>query len=734
MTNRLIQGTASALLLATASMVANALPSAGESSASAGATRLKAPSAWLKGAAGQRVVIGVLDTGINAAHPDLAGHVLVGYNAFNGGTNTSDGNGHGTHVAGILGALSNNMGIAGVAFNARIRPIKIFDADGNGSSASLGAGIRYAINGKAKILNMSLGAAGPICESELRSTVASGRLTVAAAGNEGLANPDWPARFAKESWALGRIIAVGAVDTNNRIASWSNRAGDTRNFYLMAPGTSILSTYKGGYAYMSGTSMATPYVSGAAAVVWSYWSYLTATQVANTLFRSATDLGTVGIDAVYGRGLVNLERALQPIGTTSIKTSSTSTTSTTGSTSIKVSSLSSWVGGASYASSLYGFAQRGGFTVATVDELGRDFQTDLGSLVAEPSGMSVESMFGQMDQQMSLTEQVLTDGSRLTLAPSSIEPTNHYAFDTEDPRVIPGGFALTTPLANGDAWGVGSNGFAERFFGLGSARFDNSPALDAAAFANPLFDYVPQHSHLGYAFGLDHGMNLRVGLLTDGLHGLYDPTGNTHETGSSTLWTAELSQRTASRYLSASVTQLHEREGLLGSEHDALFGLNTTAVTTAASVQAAWRLAPGLAFAGRYTVGYTPAVQADGNSLVTDVSDVRTNAFALGLVQADALRKGDRLSFSVSQPLRASSGAMNFNLPTGNDATGQMQYEAQSFDLKTRGHELRTELNYVTPLGRNQNIGIALAHRDQPDHDANAPDDNMIAVRWGLRF
>jgi hypothetical protein len=88
----------------------------------------------------------------------------------------------------------------------------------------------------------------------------------------------------------------------------------------------------------------------------------------------------------------------------------------------------------------------------------------------------------------------------------------------------------------------------------------------------------------------------------------------------------------------------------------------------------------------------------------------------------------------VSQPLRASTGTMNFNLPVGNDTMGQMQYAARAFDLKTHGRELRTELNYVTALGRNQEIGVALAHRNQPDHNAHASSDNMVAVRWGISF
>lgn len=320
-------------MLVTLATASQAGPSSREIGNSTGATRLKAPSAWLKGATGQKIVIAEIDTGVNAAHPDLTGRVLTGFNALTGGTATGDGNGYGTHVAGILGAAANGRGIVGVAYNAKILPVKIFDANNNATETALSSGIRCTY-GKAKILNLSLGANGPVSESALRGAVSRGQLIVSAAGNSGLANPDWPARYAAQSWANGQIIAVGAVDAYNHIARWSNRAGVTRYNYLVAPGTWVLSTYKSSYAYMDGTSMATPYVSGAAAVVWSYWPYLTARQVTNTLFRTATDLGIAGVDAVYGHGLVNLERALQPVGTTSVKTASvSSTTSSSASTS-----------------------------------------------------------------------------------------------------------------------------------------------------------------------------------------------------------------------------------------------------------------------------------------------------------------------------------------------------------------------------------------------------------------
>lgn len=733
MSRRRHQDMAAWMLIAIATTGQAATPTPIEIGNSGGVSPLKAPSAWKKGATGKKIVIAVIDTGVNAAHPDLAGRILTGYNALNGSKSTGDGNGHGTHVAGILAAAANGRGIVGIAYDANILPVKIFDDKGNGTATALTSGIRYTY-GKAKILNLSLGANASVSESAVRGAVSRGQLVVSAAGNAGLANPEWPARYSAQKWANGQIIAVGAVDAGNRITSWSNRAGVAKNYYLVAPGTSVLSTYKSGYAYMGGTSMATPYVSGAAAVVWSYWPYLTARQVANTLLNTATDLGAAGVDAVYGRGLVNLERALQPIGTTSVKTASLSTGTTSTRSATPISRLSSWHAGPAYAANLYDFAQENGLTAAVVDELGRDFQTDLGVLVAAPSGMDMESVFGQMEQQMNLTDRVLADGSRLTLAPGTLLSTPGNLHDEHDAALIPGGFALTARLGNGDAWGMGINGFADRFFGVGAAQFAQAPAPDTPTLSDPLFALVPRHSHLGYAYGFDHGIQLRVGLLSDGMNRLYDPGDALHDTGSSSLWTTELSQRTASRYLAVSVSQLREEAGLLGSEQDPLFGLNTTAVTTAASVQGAWRLGPDLAFAGRYTVGYTPAVQAGGDTLVSDISEMHTDSFALGLVQADAWRTGDRLSFTVSQPLRVSAGTLNFTLPVGNDSAGNMQYTGRALDLGTTGRELRTELNYAAPLDRHQEVGIALAHRDQPDHAADAPDDNLVAVRWQLRF
>ena len=241
---------------------------------------------------GLGVKIAVLDTGVNAASPDLAGRIVTGRNFTVATPNTSvaDGNGHGTHVSGLIAANRNSVGMFGVAYSAQIMPVKVIADNGAGNTAWLNAGLRWAADQQASIANMSLGSTAAFDPAALKYAVGKRMLIVAAAGNSALAQPGWPARYASQSWANGQIINVVAVDSASKIAAWSNRAGDAMNFTLAAPGASLMSTYKTGYALMSGTSMATPVVSGAAALIRSRWTYLSAKDVANILFVTATDL------------------------------------------------------------------------------------------------------------------------------------------------------------------------------------------------------------------------------------------------------------------------------------------------------------------------------------------------------------------------------------------------------------------------------------------------------------
>ena len=255
---------------------------------------------------GAGITVAVVDTGVAPA-PDLAGRVLAGWNVITNSAAAADDNGHGTHVAGTIAEIADNgLAEAGVAPETAILPVKVLAADGSGSDADVAAGIVWAADHGARIVNLSLG--GPDSSTVLSDAVVYARgkgvLIVAAAGNDGGAVGD-PAR-------LAGVLAVGAVDSALVRAPFS--AGG-RALDLVAPGVGIVQQTldgAGGYAdrSFSGTSMASPHVAGVAALVLAAGRATTATGVARLLARTALDLGVAGKDAAYGAGLVRADAAL----------------------------------------------------------------------------------------------------------------------------------------------------------------------------------------------------------------------------------------------------------------------------------------------------------------------------------------------------------------------------------------------------------------------------------------
>ncbi|MGE3986228.1 MAG: S8 family serine peptidase, partial [Dehalococcoidia bacterium] len=262
--------------------------------------------------AGAGVKVAIIDTGIDTDHPDLAANYAGGYDFVNNDAVPEDDNGHGTHVAGTIAAVDNGNGLVGVAPKATIYSLKVLAANGSGSYANVVKGIEWASganpNGvKADIISMSLG--GP-ADSALQAAVDyaanNGVLVVAAAGNNGPTT-----NTISYPGAYTNAFAVAATDSNNNVASFSTRGSYVD---IAAPGVSINSTWlNGGTNTISGTSMATPHVSGLAALIKSSDPSLNASQIRGKIQTTATDLGTPGLDSSYGYGLIN---AVAAVGTT----------------------------------------------------------------------------------------------------------------------------------------------------------------------------------------------------------------------------------------------------------------------------------------------------------------------------------------------------------------------------------------------------------------------------------
>ncbi len=264
---------------------------------------ISADAAWDVTQGSASTVIAVIDTGVDYTHPDLAPNMVQGYNFVANNTNPYDDNGHGSHVSGIAAAAGNNgYGVAGVDWNAKVMPLKVLDAQGSGYDSDVARAIRYAADNGADVISMSLGGGGysQTLQDAINYAYDKGVVIVAAAGNDGTNLISYPA-------AMDNVISVAALDSSDNLASFSNYG---QGLDISAPGVAIYSTVPGGFATYSGTSMATPVVSGAAALVRGRHPDRSPGDIAQMLFNSATDLGAGGYDTTFGYGKVNAYGAL----------------------------------------------------------------------------------------------------------------------------------------------------------------------------------------------------------------------------------------------------------------------------------------------------------------------------------------------------------------------------------------------------------------------------------------
>jgi len=284
--------------------IADTIPSDTSWGLQYGLVNIRAPQGWDYSTGSTAVTIAIVDTGVDPGHPDLAAKIVPGYDIVNDDGDPRDDNGHGTHVAGVAAALANNgAGIAGVSWGARIMPLKVLNAAGDGTYDDVAAGIIWAADQGAQVINLSLGGAkaSTVLEAAVEYANAKGAVLVAAAGNRGAGFVLYPAR-------LPHVIAVAATDANNSRASFSNYGPEVA---LAAPGVSIYSTAPGGsYSPLSGTSLATAFVSGLAAILRGIPGIGSADVIAWEMESTALDLGPAGVDAFYGYGLIQMDRAI----------------------------------------------------------------------------------------------------------------------------------------------------------------------------------------------------------------------------------------------------------------------------------------------------------------------------------------------------------------------------------------------------------------------------------------
>lgn len=264
-------------------------------------SKISAPEAWDTTIGSSQIIIAIADTGTDEAHPDLAAHLIPGWNFYNNNSDTRDVYGHGTKVAGAAAAIiGNGIGSSGICGNCKIMPLRIAAPSGSATHSTITNAITYAANKGAKVVNISFGsAASPTWRSSTIRSAAQymynkGGVVVFSAGNETTSYTDT---------AQPHMLIVGATDSNDALAYFSNTG---TMIDVVAPGISIFTSTNGGsYAQVNGTSFSAPITAGLAGLIYSINPSFTASKVRDLIKKGADDLGYSGWDPKFGWGRIN---------------------------------------------------------------------------------------------------------------------------------------------------------------------------------------------------------------------------------------------------------------------------------------------------------------------------------------------------------------------------------------------------------------------------------------------
>jgi subtilisin family serine protease len=696
------------------------------------AVAANAIAAYNAGATGKGVKLAVIDSGINPNNAEFAGRIDSASRDVASTRPLADEDGHGTAVSAVAAAARNDINMHGVAFDATIVALR---ADDPGSCATTGedagckfndsaiaSGVDAARLAGARVINMSLGGSQPSSQllSALQRAVNAGIIIVISAGNDGEkpegANADpfalTPAQtFPGQVIIAGSVGVAGATGTDiNQLSTFSNKAGSGMNWYLTALGESVRAPSSDGKTYLwSGTSFSAPVITGAVALMAQAFPNLTAKQIVDILFKTADDLGAAGTDSIYGRGRLNIQRAFQPVGTTTLAGTG-QTVDTTAS-----SPLPSAAGDA---------GQTGAMGVVILDGYSRAF------------AMNLAATLRKAEQAEPLTR-ALSGNVRVSAA--SAGPVS-VAMTVAERNDLPHGFAL-------ERLGIGPDDARRSRLIAGSAiaRLDGKTAvafgfsegakslerrLDGAA-AGAFLIAKDIAGEPGFTARREGSLAVRrqagkLGITMSAESGKVWQQVPTEATGSPYRWTSvSLDRSFGGTWLSAGLSRLEEKRSLLGGRmSETLGGGGSNSLFL--DLEARRELGRGWSAALNARRGWTDF--AGGR--------FRTAAYGFDLAKLGLLNGEDRIGLRVSQPLRVESGGLALTMPTAYDySTGIAQNSLTRLSLTPSGREVDGELSYsIGVLDGAGWLGGNLFVRRQPGHIASADNDYGAAVRFTLGF
>ncbi|MEG6507920.1 S8 family serine peptidase [Methyloligella sp. 2.7D] len=701
---------------------------------------------------GAGVRVGVLDGLADWTHSDLSARIDR-YATFSSGSYTTF-DSHGTHVAGIVGATRGNGGIVGIAPKVKITTVGMFDD--TGFPGTVEAGLDAAWSDGATVSNMSFGptTSGLLAFDNYLSAISKYRTRMViskSAGNDGvkLKNISWNTK--KKS--LKNMIIVGAVDNRKKIASFSNkpgngcftrggkcrRTGDRYKYhFLVAPGVDILSTVPGGYGYKSGTSMAAPVVAGAAALLQSKWKYLKTKPflTKKILLQTAEDLGKKGIDNVYGRGMLRLDRAFQSNGKASITTGATV-------------NGSGYDAHDSYSYMPTAFGDAKGMKQALngavfFDKYGRDFQMNPDYLVRTSSAAfsmrdHFERRFNWGDRNVYVSTPVM-DGSASFMGLMPMQDTKNDRYSPNENKPEDGYFGLTQ--SDDAVWrteagsGNWKFSFGQRLGLVDDLALGTDKQLfmfNTAQSEQPLMGLGDQrmfsfgHYQVNEKFGVGMGFAESSEFTGSSFTGFTstDPQG----TGRSYLMQADF-KPTDRISLQVTQTFLDEEGMMLGGVSSGALGFGNGAQTFGTGAAMNLDLTAGFSARLHYTEGLTNA-STSGATLFQDVDAMSSRAYGLSLMKKGIFGAFDQFGVSVSKPMQIYDGAAYLNTPVGRTVDGRVNYRRSRVDLAPSGSQTDYDIAYRTPLGEQVSLGLNAFYQDDAGHEDGAMNAGVLG---NMRF
>ena len=690
-----------------------------------GLGHINAQEAYARKFTGTGQTIAIFDNGFDVNHPEFAGKIVYRYNAADGSSDLPIAD-HGTHVAGIAAALKNDLGMHGVAYNANLALVMMFvpdfdlfiDAYANAAALDPPPA---AYNNSWEWVDTSL---QPISINTILDDPDFATSPYLALSNQiggspaqweyfanvmsdaqeygvfvfGVSNETTPDNDINVTGGLplalpdlqGAWIAVVNVNQNNVLNPGSQGCASGADFCIAAPGTSIFSTLPGGeYGYMTGSSMATPHVSGAVALLAQVFA-LSPEEITNRLFMTANKAFDGYDENAHGQGVLNLATATQPLGGASALRLITGDAVSESGTRIG----ETWivVGGAFGDSLLKAFSES---PIAAFDRGNAPFRFELKEFIKtlQSRNCGIDVLRRLRPAKHNLTQP-------LYLPDSSIS----FGFHREPEAILS---SLRPELDEPFAFSVGS--FSTPYFGLlreGFTLFGNIPLSEQSRISiNAITGEVIKDNLFGRAFNsAAHGAF--GSLIYEIIEGL--------EVALETGWLAETGS-------------------VLGSVPRGAFATNSTAGTFFSGAHAQAALNDSWSLYGSYYRGRTN-LKAKDSSIFTGFSELESQSVSLGLVGRNILMLNDQVGLLISQPLRIEKGRVNMDVPVFRDREGNVLKEQVLADLSPSGRELRLEAVYDFALSDATRIKSLVLYRLNPEHRSDIRDDSLLILRLDRSF